>query len=121
MMTTAMASVKITVVSPPEIFRFLLLRFILKEKKNQLNGSNELREDLVNFISEAKSVWKQDVFIMRTYSSEFVQWSETRLSLLAISLSRMALNSDIYVILETDISKKNFYFHFYSLRRFDYF
>ena len=67
MMTTAMASVKITVVSPPEIFRFF------KRKKNQLNGSNELREGLVNFMSEAKSVWKQDVFVMRTYSSEFVQ------------------------------------------------
>ena len=37
--------------------------------------SNELRGGLVDFISEAKSLSKQDVLTMRTYSSEVVQCS----------------------------------------------
>ena len=39
-----------------------------------------IKENVVNFICESKSVSKQDVLIMVTWPSKVVQWTETMLS-----------------------------------------
>ena len=61
---------RICAVANPELFTADTNLFFRKSKQ-WINGS------LVNFISEAKSVSKQDVIRLTTRSSKVVQWSQT--------------------------------------------